>query len=76
MALLPDYRGRGTGAGLMQMARQHGYEQLSLVVFEENTAAIRLYRRLGYETVKRAPIIAHPLIRASGDALLMVALTS
>jgi ribosomal protein S18 acetylase RimI-like enzyme len=79
VALLPEYRGRGIGSGLMQMARQqarqHGYKQLSLVVFEENTAAVRLYRRLGYETIKRAPIIPHPLIRASGDALLMVATT-
>ena len=80
VALLPEYRGRGIGAELMQMARQqalqHGYQQLSLVVFEENTAAVRLYRRLGYEPIKRAPIIPHPLIRASGDALLMVAPTS
>jgi ribosomal protein S18 acetylase RimI-like enzyme len=79
VALLPDYRGRGIGAELMQMARQqalqHGYKQLSLVVFEENTAAVGLYRRLGYETIQRAPIIPHPLIRASGDALLMVAPT-
>jgi ribosomal protein S18 acetylase RimI-like enzyme len=63
----------------MQMARQqalqHGYKQLSLVVFEENTAAVGLYRRLGYETIQRAQIIPHPLIRASGDALLMVAPT-
>ncbi len=77
VALLPDYRGRGIGVELMQIARQqarqHGYEQMSLVVFEENTAAVRLYRRLGYEAVKRAPIVPHPLIRASGDALLMVA---
>jgi len=80
VALLPDYRGRGIGAGLMQTARQQarqfGYKRLSLVVFEENTAAVRLYRRLGYETIKRAPIIPHPLIRASGDALLMVAPTA
>jgi ribosomal protein S18 acetylase RimI-like enzyme len=77
VAVHPDYRGRGIGAELMQMARQqarqHGYKQLSLVVFEENTVAVGLYRRLGYETIKRAPIIPHPLIRASGDALLMVA---
>jgi ribosomal protein S18 acetylase RimI-like enzyme len=77
VAPIPDYRGRGIGAELMQMARkqarQHGYEQLSLVVFEENTAAVRLYRRLGYETIKRAPIIPLTLIRTSGDALLMAA---
>jgi ribosomal protein S18 acetylase RimI-like enzyme len=80
VALIPDYRGRGIGTGLMYTARQqarlHGYKQLSLVVFEENTDAVRLYRRLGYETIKRAPVIPHPLIRASGDALLMVAPTS
>ena len=80
VALLPEYRGHGIGTGLMQMAREqartHGYTQLSLVVFEENAAALRLYRRLGYETIKRASIVPHPLIRASGDALLMVAPTS
>jgi ribosomal protein S18 acetylase RimI-like enzyme len=77
VAVLPRYRGRGIGTRLMQLARdqarQQGYERLSLVVFEENAAAVRLYRRLGYEVVNRAPIVPHPLIRARGDALLMVA---
>jgi ribosomal protein S18 acetylase RimI-like enzyme len=77
VALLPDFRGLGIGTALMQLARQqardHGYERLSLVVFEENAAALRLYLRLGYRIVDRAPIVPHPLIRARGDALLMVA---
>ncbi|MGD2073698.1 MAG: GNAT family N-acetyltransferase [Gammaproteobacteria bacterium] len=77
VAVRPRYRGRGIGTGLMELAREqaleHGYAQLSLVVFEENTAAVRLYRRLGYEIAKRAPIVPHPLIRCEGDALLMVA---
>jgi len=77
VALLPDFRGLGIGTALMQLAgqqaRDHGYDRLSLVVFEENTAALGLYRRLGYRTVDRAPIVPHPLIRAHGDALLMVA---
>jgi len=38
-----------------------------------NAAALRLYQRLGYAIIDRAPIIPHPLIRCSGDALLMVA---
>lgn len=80
VAVLPAYRAHGIGTRLLEIAqeqaRQQGYDRLSLVVFEENTAAIRLYRRLGYETVKRAPIVPHPLIRCSGDALLMVATTS
>jgi ribosomal protein S18 acetylase RimI-like enzyme len=77
VALLPEYRGRGIGTGLMQIARQQarnqGYGRLSLVVFEENEAAVNLYRRLGYVTVDRAPTVPHLLIRAGGDALLMVA---
>jgi ribosomal protein S18 acetylase RimI-like enzyme len=77
VALLPNYRGRGIGTRLMQIARQqardHGHDRLSLIVFEENAAAVNLYRRLGYETIDRAPIVPHPLIRASGNALLMVA---
>jgi ribosomal protein S18 acetylase RimI-like enzyme len=77
VAVQPHQRGHGVGTGLMELARKqaldHGYERLSLVVFEENAPAVRLYRRLGYEVVKRAPIVPHPLIRCTGYALLMVA---
>ncbi len=78
IAVTPEHRGRGIGRELMQIARKqaitHGYERLSLVVFEENRKAIRLYQDLGYKVVRRAPVVPHPLIRCSGDALLMVAL--
>jgi ribosomal protein S18 acetylase RimI-like enzyme len=77
VAVLPDHRGHGIGTALMniagQLARDHGYDRLSLVVFEKNVTALNLYRRLGYEVIDRAPIIPHPLIRCHGDALLMVA---
>jgi len=77
VAVIPEYRGHGIGKRLMQIAgeqaRDHGYDRLSLVVFEENAIATGLYRRMGYEIVKRAPVVPHPLIRYSGDALLMVA---
>lgn len=77
VAVMSEFRGCGIGTDLMQIAgsqaREHGYGQLSLVVFAGNTVAVRLYRKLGFETVKRAPVIPHPLIRCSGDALLMVA---
>ena len=80
VAVLQEYRGHGIGTGLMQIAREqaqaHGYSQLSLVVFEENTAAVRLYKRLGYEIIDAAPIVPHPLIRYDGNALLMVASAS
>lgn len=77
IAVTPEHRGHGIGKRLMQIAREqaldHGYDRLSLVVFEENTVAVRLYQHLGYEIIKRAPVVPHPLIRCSGDALLMVA---
>jgi ribosomal protein S18 acetylase RimI-like enzyme len=80
VAVLREYRGHGIGTGLMKIAREqalaHGYSQLSLVVFEENIAAVRLYKRLGYEIVDAAPVVAHPLIRYTGNALLMVASAS
>jgi len=76
VAVTEKYRGRGIGKNLMNMACEraldHGYDRLSLVVFEENKVAVCLYQHLGYEIVKRAPVVPHPLIRCSGDALLMV----
>lgn len=80
VAVLREYRGHGIGKGLMQIAREqaqaHGFNRLSLVVFEENAAAVRLYKRLGYEIIDHAPVVPHPLIRCGGDALLMVASVS
>ncbi len=77
IAVTPEHRGRGIGRELMQIAGnqavEHGYDRISLVVFEENRAAVRLYKDLGYKVIKRAPVVPHPLIRCSGDALLMVA---
>jgi ribosomal protein S18 acetylase RimI-like enzyme len=77
IAVTAEHRGHGIGKRLMQIAREqaldHGYDRLSLIVFEENTVAVRLYQHLGYEIIKRAPVVPHPLIRCSGDALLMVA---
>ena len=77
VAVLPEYRGLGIGTGLMQLAEEQaqvqGYDRVSLVVFEDNEAAVRLYRRLGYEVIDQAPVVPHPLIRYGGNALLMVA---
>ena len=55
-----------------QQAREKGFNKISLVVFEQNTGAKRLYDRLGYVEVAREPVYPHPLIHHTGDALLMV----
>ncbi|TNE78187.1 MAG: GNAT family N-acetyltransferase [Gammaproteobacteria bacterium] len=76
VALKPEYRGQGIGTELMRLAEQQAkirkFNLLSLVVFEENQEALKLYRRLGYEEVKREKIVPHPLIHCSGDAILMI----
>jgi ribosomal protein S18 acetylase RimI-like enzyme len=76
IAFFPEYRGRGLGTKLMELAEQHarenGFRKLSLIVFEQNEGAKRLYDRLGYVEVRREPVYPHPLIRCTGDAILMV----
>lgn len=76
VALYPEHRGHGLGTRLMQLAkdqaRRNGFEKVSLVAFAQNEGSVRLYQRLGYEIMDRAPIIPHPLIHYSGEALLMV----
>jgi len=76
VALFSEYRGLGIGTELMQLAEQQAkirkFNTLSLVVFEENTDAVRLYEKLGYKEVQREKIVPHPLIHYTGDAILMI----
>ena len=76
VAFLPEYRGAGHGSRLLALAEEHatarGCDKLSLVVFEENAGAKRLYDRRGYVETARARIVPHPLIHCTGDAILMV----
>lgn len=76
MAIFPEFRGRGLGTRLLSLAEQHavemGFRKLSLIVFEQNTGAKRLYERAGYNEVAREPVFPHPLVHYTGDALLMV----
>lgn len=76
VAVFEMFRGKGVGKAFMDLAeikaREQGFSKLSLIVFEENTGAKRLYDRLGYVEVSRERIVPHPLIKHKGDALLMV----
>jgi ribosomal protein S18 acetylase RimI-like enzyme len=53
MGILQEYRGQGVGTRLLQSAvghaRQIGLEKVELTVYTSNTAAIALYRKLGFE---------------------------
>ena len=68
-------RGLGIGLQMMELAEQQctqlGLENLSLIVFEENQGAKRLYERIGYREIDRRQIAPHSLIRFTADAILM-----
>lgn len=75
VAVDESFRGQGIGKLLMELAerkcREKGLDELSLIVFEQNTGAKRLYDRLGYREIERRRITPHPLIHYTSDAILM-----
>lgn len=77
VAVYPEYRSQGFGKRLMQLAEQQAkekkFKKISLVAFDQNTKVVQLYKKLGYKVVDHAPVVKHPLIHYTGDALLMVA---
>jgi ribosomal protein S18 acetylase RimI-like enzyme len=76
MAIEAAQRGRGLGTQLLVEAersgRALGFNKLSLIVFEQNAGAKRLYDRAGYVEKRRHAVVTHPLIHYTGDAILMV----
>lgn len=75
LALITGQRNRGIGSHLLNAvdarARDLGCSHLSLIVFEQNEGARRLYDRLGFAEVDRRAVVPHPMIHHTGDALLM-----
>ena len=76
IAVEEAWRRKGIARTLMHMAEEKCREKelgkLSLIVLEGNTVALEFYRRLGYREEMRKPIVPHPLIHYTGDALLLV----
>ncbi len=77
LAVFDEFRGRGLGTKMLSIARKQAQERsfdaLSLLVFERNTGAVKLYQREGFREVGRAPVVPHALIQHTGDVLLMAA---
>lgn len=77
LAVFPAHRNRRIGASLMQAvqtcATQNGYGRLSIQVYAQNTDAVRLYQRLGYDTSARSQVRLHPCQPYyTGDVLLLM----
>lgn len=69
-------RGQGIGSRLLNAvinrARGHGFRRVSLICFEENQGAMRLYTRRGFHEMDRRPIVPHPCLHyTDGDAVLL-----
>ncbi len=75
LAVFAGFRGMGLGTKMLSIAREQARERgsgvLSLLVFEQNAGAVRLYERDGFRVVDRAPVVSHDLIHYTGDVLLM-----
>ncbi len=53
------------------MARRSGCREVSLLVFEQNEKAVKLYERNGFGVIDRATVVPHESIRYTGEVLLM-----
>jgi ribosomal protein S18 acetylase RimI-like enzyme len=77
LAVTPEFRDQGLGSRLLGAARREararGIGELSLLCFERNEGARRLYERSGFRVVDRRKVVPHPLIHHTGDVLLMAA---
>ncbi len=75
VAVLAAHRNRGLGVAMLEIAQRiavaEGCDAMSLIVFAQNVGAHRLYLREGWGEVDRRPIVEHPMIHFTGDAVLM-----
>jgi len=75
LAVYPRYRNKGVGSALMRRAEEQALKErcttVSLVVFEQNEEAVRLYQHLGYTIVERRRVIPHPCYDYTGSIALL-----
>lgn len=76
LALFEPHRNKGIGTLLHDAARDRAkalhLPRLSLICFERNEGAMRLYQRLGYCEIDRRAIVPHPSLHyRDGDAILL-----
>ena len=75
ITVFPEFTRRGVGSILLDLVREHAitrnFSELSLYVFAENSGAISLYKKHGYQEMARSTLVPHPKFIYSGDVLLM-----
>ncbi len=76
LAVRPEFQGQGLGSQLLYRVHDNaamlGCPRVSLICFERNEGAYRLYRREGYTELARRPLVPHPSLHfTDGDILLL-----
>ena len=76
LAVFSEGQNRGLGSQLLlaaeDVARSNGFGEMSIQVYSQNTGAVRLYERLGYELAASEPVRLHPSPPYyTGDVLLL-----
>jgi ribosomal protein S18 acetylase RimI-like enzyme len=75
IATFPQYRNMSIGTKLMgivdRLANDAACSISSLEVFEQNTGALRLYQRLGYEVAEKRRVVPHECHPYDGELLLL-----
>ncbi|MBT5561172.1 MAG: GNAT family N-acetyltransferase [Rhodospirillaceae bacterium] len=75
LAVYPHHRSKGYGSLLIGEAERRAWElgtrSLSIMVFEGNEGAVRLYKRLGFECAAERQVIKHVSTVHSGRELLL-----
>ena len=70
-----SHRRNGIGEKLILLTRdkaiENGYNTLSLIVFADNTLAIPVYKRTGFEIVQKFELKENEFIKHKGGCFLM-----
>lgn len=76
LATYPRHRGQGLGSRLLEaaesLASDQGCSQMSIIVFDQNHGARRLYERHGYRETARRLMVKEDWLCDSSEAVLMV----
>ncbi len=77
LAVFANGQNRGVGTKLLAAAearaRASGFDRMSIQVYAQNTGAVRLYKRFGYDQVASDPVRLHPCPpHYTGDVLLLM----
>ena len=75
LCVLKSHRERGIGEKLISLTKEkaieNGFTALSLIVFADNELALPLYKRTGFEVVRKVELLENEFIKHKDDCFLM-----